>query len=77
MTDPLDIKTFEQVATVVPTKAKTWERISIKLDEYVGKGKYIAIRETDKFTRSPGNSTKYAEGVNTDSVYIDNITGTI
>jgi hypothetical protein len=74
MEDPMNINTFEQVATVIPTKAKTWERISIKLKDYAGKGKYIAIRETDNYKRSPGTSNKYAEGVNTDSVYIDNIT---
>ena len=73
MENPLDINTFEQVATVIPSKAKTWERISIKLAEYTGKGKYIAIRETDNFKKAPGTSNKYAEGVNTDSVYIDNI----
>jgi hypothetical protein len=73
MTDPMDINTFEQIALVKPSKEKTWERVVVKFDEYKGTGKHIAIRETDKYTSSPANSSQYANGTNTDSVYIDNI----
>ena len=77
MEDPMDISTFEQIATVVPTKKETWERIALKFDGYTGQGKHIAICETDKFTRSPSKTSNYADGLNTDSVYIDNIEVTV
>ena len=77
MEDPMDISTFEQVALVVPTKKETWERIALKFDGYTGQGKHIAICETDKFTRSPSKTSNYADGLNTDSVYIDNIEVTV
>ncbi len=73
MTDPMDINTFEQVALVKPSKATTWERVLVNFEEYKGNGKYIAIRETDKFTSNPSYTSDYAKGKNTDSVYVDKI----
>ena len=73
MSDPMDIKTFEQIALVKPSKQTTWERVVVKFDEYTGNGKHIAIRETDKFTCNPSSASDYTGGKNLDTLYVDNI----
>ncbi|MBR5190080.1 MAG: hypothetical protein IKW17_07475, partial [Paludibacteraceae bacterium] len=73
MTDPMDMNTFEQVALLKPSKQTTWERVVVKFNEYTGNGKYIAIRETDKFTMNPSYASDYEGGKNLDTLYVDNI----
>jgi hypothetical protein len=42
MTDPLNVKTFELVATIEPSV--NWSKNVVKFAEYEGNGQYIAIR---------------------------------
>lgn len=73
MTDPSDYKTFTEVAQIKPTASGKWQRFVVDFRSYTGEGKYIAFAETNSYTASPKQSTKYATGVNVDTLYLDNI----
>ena len=43
MTDPEDVSTFTELATVVPTYLNEWEHFEVYFDRYTGTGRYIAF----------------------------------
>ena len=52
MTDPANVNTFTEVASVAPTTVSTWEPFEVPLSSYTGSGQYIAIM-------SPNNVYSY------------------
>ena len=59
MTDPTDISTFTEVATVSPSGLYEWEHFEVYFDQYMGNGRYITFM-------SPNNEYSYP--------YLDDLT---
>ena len=51
MSDPADIATFVEVATVGPTASGVWEEKEVLLDTYTGEGRYVALLLDGDVTR--------------------------
>ena len=53
MTDPSNVSTFTQIASVQCSRANTWEQFVIPLYNYTGTGQHIAIISPNGITSSP------------------------
>jgi hypothetical protein len=47
MSDPEDFSTFSSIGVIEPTEANVWQSASVRLNNYSGTAKYIAIAQPD------------------------------
>ena len=80
MTDPDDVSSFVQVASVAPSALSTWEPFEVSLHNYTGTGRYIAIMSPNGVYSYPYLDDLMVDRLSScprvDSVVVSNITMT-